>query len=112
MANMLPEEYQKVYQLNIDLLMLAREGNWDEFIRLAEIYINSVSDILRYQPQNMPEQDEKNLAMLFRHLLSNEDEIEKTLQRRLDFLKKDMSSLHVGKKCSEAYARQFTSAFH
>ena len=112
MVNTLPEKYEKVYQLNIDLLMLARQGNWDEFIQLAEIYIASVSDILKRQPQPLPEQDEKDLASLFRNLLSNEVEIERTLQARLDLLKKDMSSLHVGKKCSEAYSRQYSSAFH
>ncbi|WP_312629440.1 flagellar protein FliT [Scandinavium sp.] len=112
MANVLPLEYEKVYQLNENLLTLAKESKWDEFIELAEMYVTAVSDVLAKQPADMMEKEKENFASLLQCLVNNEVEIKKTLQKRLDFLKKDMSSLHIGKKCSEAYTRQYIAAFH
>ncbi len=112
MAKFSTADYEHIYRLNADLLTLARQGNWDAFIPLAEQYVTAVSDIIENSPAEMMAQDEERLISLFKSLLSNEDEIEQALRQRLQFLRKDMSSLHNGKKCSEAYARQFTSVRH
>lgn len=112
MAKFSTADYEHIYRLNTDLLMLARQGNWDAFIPLAEQYVTAVSDIIDNPPADMMVQDKERLIFFIKSLLSNEDEIEQALKQRLQFLRKDMSSLHNGKKCSEAYSRQYTSVRH
>ncbi|CNE63951.1 flagellar protein FliT [Yersinia mollaretii] len=112
MGNVQSEDYEDVYKLNLSLLEMAKEGKWDEFIELAEVYIITLHDIIENQPAEMMQDEKKNLSVMLTSLLENEDEITKTLKSRLDVLRKDMSSLQHGKKCSKAYSSQYTSAFH
>lgn len=112
MGNTVSEDYEDIYQLNLHLLEMVKQGNWDEFIPLAEVYITKLHDVIRHQPTDLMPDEKTNLSIILGNLIENEGEIEKTLRNRLDFLKKEMSSLHRGRKCSEAYSSQFTSAFH
>lgn len=105
-------DYEGIYQLNLDLLEMVKQEKWEEFIQMAEVYITQLHEVLANQPDDILPEEKSNLAVILGNLLENEDEIEKTLRNRLDVLKKEMSSLHRGKKGSEAYSTQFTSAFH
>ncbi|QLK63327.1 flagellar protein FliT [Enterobacteriaceae bacterium Kacie_13] len=91
---------------------MVKQGQWDEFIPLAEVYITKLHNVINNQPAELMPDEKANLSFILTNLIENEGEIEKTLRSRLDVLKKEMSSLHRGKKCSEAYSSQFTSAFH
>ncbi|HEN3278359.1 TPA: flagellar protein FliT [Yersinia enterocolitica] len=91
---------------------MVRQGKWDEFIALAEIYIISLHEVIKNQPAEMQQEEKKSLKVMLTSLLENEDEIAQTLKNRLDVLQKDISSLQIGKKCSKAYSSQYTSAFH
>jgi len=112
MGNTVSEDYEDIYQLNLHLLEMVKQGNWDEFIPLAEVYITKLHDVISHQPTDLMPDEKTNLSIILSNLIENEGEIERTLRNRLDFLKKEMSSLHRGKTCSEAYSSQFTSAFH
>lgn len=112
MGNTVSEDCEDIYQLNLHLLEMVKQGNWDEFIQLAEVYITKSNDVLSQLPTYLMPEEKTNLSLILSNLIENEDEIEKTLRNRLDFLKKEMSSLHRGRQCSEAYSSQFTSAFH
>ncbi|EPE4190305.1 MULTISPECIES: flagellar protein FliT [Yersinia] len=112
MDNSLSEDYENIYELNLNLLEMARQGKWEEFIELAEIYIVTLHDVIERQPADMMQDEKKSLKIILTNLLENEGEITKTLKNRLDVLQKEISSLHLGKKCNKAYSSQFTSAFH
>ncbi len=112
MGNTVSEDYEDIYQLNLHLLEMVKQGQWDEFIPLAEVYITKLHDVINNHPADLMPDEKASLSLILTNLIENEGEIEKTLRTRLDFLQKEMSSLHRGKKCSEAYSSQFTSAFH
>lgn len=111
MGNTVCEEYEEIYQLNLHLLEMVKQGKWEEFIQLAEVYITKLNDVISNQPEDILPDEKTSLSFILKSLIESEDEIEKTLKSRLDVLKKEMSSLHRGKKYSEAYSSQFTSAF-
>lgn len=112
MVNTLSKEYEDIYLLNLQLLEIAKQGKWEDFIPLAEVYITKLNDVMNNQPADILADDKAALSVVLNNLIESEDEIEKTLRSRLDVLKNEMSSLHRGKKYSEAYSSQFTSAFH
>ncbi|WP_235895252.1 flagellar protein FliT [Yersinia alsatica] len=112
MVNTLSEDYESIYELNLNLLDMVKQGKWEDFIELAEIYITTLHDVIEKQPLEMIQEEKKSLSVIITSLLENEDEITRILKDRLDVLRKDMSSLHHGNKCSKAYSSQYTSAFH
>lgn len=112
MVNSLSVDYEDIHKLNLNLLDMVKQGKWEEFIELAEVYISSLQNVIEKRPVEMIQEDKKNLRVIITSLIENEEEITRVLKNRLDVLRKDMSSLHRGNKCSRAYSSQYTSAFH
>jgi len=112
MTKSFTEKYQHVYQLNINLLALARQGNWDEFIAMAERYVILLSEILDQEFQCYSAEEREQIGPLLLRLTDNEAEINNTLKNRLNVLKREVSALRLGKKCSQAYSAPFSPTFH
>ncbi|WP_312239949.1 flagellar protein FliT [Pantoea sp.] len=112
MITTLSERYENIYQLNVNLLDKIRQGQWDEFIELAQVYIFQLSNLIENQHGEMAPDEKEKVAALLTRLIENEDEINKSLEKRLGVLKNELQTLNSGKKCRQAYASKFISAIH
>lgn len=112
MMKLLSENYQRIYQLNIDLLNMSKQGQWDEFIELAEDYITTLNDFISNQSVALPESEKENFSVFLQNLIANEDEITRVLKKRLEVLGKDITTLHNGRKVNQVYVSQSLASFH
>lgn len=112
MTKTFTEKYQHIYQLNMNLLTLAREGQWDSFIGMAERYIMMLSEVLDVDIQRFSPTDREDINLILQRLIDNEVEIDNTLKSRLDVIKKEITVLQRGKKCNQAYAAPFSPTSH
>jgi flagellar protein FliT len=111
MTTFVNEQYDRIYKINQNMLALAQQGKWDDFVTLAENYIITLRSALDQTPATLSSEEKEQLCGLLMALQGNEAEIKAVLEARLDFLRKDISSLHQGKKCSQAYNSQVVSPF-
>lgn len=112
MANHNPSSFDTIRQSNQDLLELTRQEKWDEFNLLAESYIMALSEFVENQAESLTAEEKAQLNEAWKKLLENEAEMFSKLNSRLNVLKKEMSSLRQGNKCSKAYSSQMLSAYH
>lgn len=108
--NTLSADFQHVYQLNIKLLEMARDEQWEHFSQTAEIYIITLQTMLERHRNELNADGKQGLKEKLSELLSNENEMTGILKRRLDVLKENMSSLGRGTRCNQAYTEVFSSA--
>lgn len=101
--------YEYVYQQNLVLLEMAKQGEWQNFIELAADYVVTLQNILDGQADNLSAFEKEQLKAILQNLIDNETIIIRALQGRLDVLRRDMSTLNLGRKCNQAYASSFTS---
>ncbi|AUX91724.1 flagellar protein FliT [Mixta gaviniae] len=111
MNKSLNKDYTALYQINQAMLMMAREGEWEGFVTLAADYIINLGVALEQIPETLSDEERAAFGSLLMTLQSNEAEISRALEARLDLLKKGMTSLRHGKKCSQAYSSQVISPF-
>ncbi|MFD1801146.1 flagellar protein FliT [Mixta tenebrionis] len=111
MSKPLNKDYNALYEINQAMLVMARQGQWDDFVTLAQEYIVNLGAMLEQVPDTLSADEKAQLSALLTTLQSNEVEISRALEARLDVLKKGISSLHNGKKCSQAYNSQVISPF-
>lgn len=104
--------FETIYSSNLDLLQLVRQEKWDEFNLLAESYIISLRDFFDNQAKDLTAEEIGKLKDMWESVLQNEAEMFSKLTGRLDVLKKEMSTLRQGNKCSKAYSSQMLSACH
>ena len=104
--------FHAIYESNLDLLELTKQEKWDEFTVLAETYIIALREFVDDQANNLTAEEKEQLNETWKVLLENEAEMFSKLNSRLTVLKKEMSSLRQGNKCSKAYSSQMLSAFH
>ncbi|HEY3590911.1 MAG TPA: flagellar protein FliT [Buttiauxella sp.] len=109
MTKTLTADYEMVYQLNLSLLEMARQGEWDGFIERAENYVVTLQKVINNYSERLTQNEQEEVHLLVKKLIENEEEITRNLQNRLDVLKTDISSLNRGKKCNQAYSSSFTS---
>ncbi|NIY48675.1 flagellar protein FliT [Cedecea colo] len=109
MTKALINDYESVYQLNLKLLEMARLGEWQRFIELAENYVIRLQQVINNHPEILTSGEQEAIRILIEKLIENEAEIIKKLKNRLGALKTDISSLNRGKKCSLAYSANFTT---
>lgn len=109
MSKVLSADYEIVYQLNLSLLEMARQGEWQGFIELAENYIVTLQKVITNHSATLTQNEQEEIRILVNKLMENEAEITNKLKNRLDILKTDIASLNRGKKCSRAYSASFTS---
>lgn len=105
----LTTEYELVYQMNLNLLEMARAGEWDGFVERAENYIITLQNVISAQPEKFREEDEEKVSLIIKKLIDNEAEISSCLQQRLDVLTADISTFNRGTKCNQAYSSNLTS---
>ncbi|QHM73220.1 flagellar protein FliT [Mixta intestinalis] len=111
MSKPLNKDYNTLYEMNQAMLVMARQGQWDDFVTLAQDYIVNLGAVLEQVPETLSADEKAQLGTLLTSLQNNEAEISRALEARLDVLKKGISSLHNGKKCSQAYTSQIISPF-
>lgn len=104
--------FETIMHSNRELLNLAREEKWDEFIDTVEDYIICLSGFIEKRRGTLNEENKQALEEALRLLQENEKEMTKRLRSRLDFLTQKMSSLQQGKKCAQAYSTQITQSLH
>ena len=111
MTTFLTEEYNNIYEINQAMLVAAQQEKWDDFITLTEHYIVNLRTTLDQVPEMLSGEEKEQLYGLLMTLQGNEMEINRALEARLDVLRKGISSLQQGKKCSQAYTSQIISPF-
>lgn len=112
MANKNHPSFDAIYKSNLDLLELTKQEKWDEFTVLAESYIIALQYFVEGNGKNLTPEDKEQLKEVWNVLLENEQQMVSKLNSRLEVLKKQMSSLRQGNKCSKAYSSQMLSAYH
>lgn len=111
MTTFLTEEYNSIYKINQAMLVMAQEGEWEGFVTMAERYIVTLRATLENLPDTLSGEEKESFFSLLTILQSNEEEINRALEGRMDVLKKEISSLHQSKKGNKAYISQISSLF-
>jgi flagellar protein FliT len=109
MAKTISDCIDDIYHKNLNLLEMVREERWDDFVGLAEQYVLTLQEVFARHPEEFAEQDKDMLRTLIPSLQDNEKEMTERLRTRMVSLRKDMSALHHGNKCSQLYSSQFLS---
>ncbi|MDR7343772.1 flagellar protein FliT [Pantoea alhagi] len=111
MTTFLTEEYNEIYKLNQTMLTMAQQGEWDNFVIMTERYIMSLQAVLEQVPDTLSTDEKEQFYRLLITLQSNEEEINRALEGRMIFLRKEISSLHQSNKGNKAYLTQIGSPF-
>ncbi|YCH30597.1 flagellar protein FliT [Erwinia sp. D4-22] len=111
MTTFLTEEYNNIYKMNQSMLVMAQQGEWENFVTMAERYIVTLRVALDKLPDMLSIEEKESFFSLLITLQSNEEEINRALEGRMSVLKKEISSLHQSKKGNKAYISQITSLF-
>lgn len=101
--------YENIYQQNLVLLEMAKQGEWQSFIELAADYIVTLQDAITGHSYDLCSDEKEQLKYYLQRMMDNEDIIMNAMKGRLDVLRRDMSALNLGKKCNQAYSSNFTS---
>lgn len=112
MANAVSEVYNEIYQLNFNLLEMAQQGKWKEFIALAEIYVIKLHEVISTHDSSVQADEHSDFRIMFNNLIENETKIEQKIKNRLADLKTEMSTLNRSKKCNAVYSLGSINAFH
>lgn len=111
MSIFLTEEYNNIYKINQAMLDMAQQGKWEDFVILAERYVVNLRTVLEQLPETLSSEEKEQIGHWLTTLQSNEAEINRALEARLDILKKNISTLHQAKQGNKAYLTQITSFF-
>ncbi|MGD8107202.1 flagellar protein FliT [Pantoea sp. FN0302] len=111
MATFLIEEHNNIYKMNQAMLVMAQQGEWGNFVTMAERYIITLRAVLEQVPDTLSSDEKEQFYNFLITLQSNEEEINRALEGRMALLKKEMSSLHQSKKGNKAYLAQVISPF-
>lgn len=112
MAETISVYYHELYAINLELLEMVRQEQWDDFIDLAENYIVRMQELSEHMPSDMTESEKEDMKGILRQLMDNEVEISQKLRLRLNTLQTNISSLHRGAKCTQLYSLQQLASFH
>ena len=111
MTTFLTEEYNNIYKINQAMLVMAQQGEWEDFVTMAERYIVTLRAALERVPDTLSSEEKDRLCQFLIKLQSNEEKINRALEGRMSVLKKEISSLHQTKKGNKAYISQIISPF-
>lgn len=109
MANFIFDRFEDIYQKNLILLDMIRNERWEDFVSMAEQYVLTLQEVFDLTPSELVEGEKEILQKIILKMQDNEREMTGRLKNRLSNLKKDMSALHHGNKCSQLYSTQFLS---
>lgn len=112
MVETMPEFITELYEMNLALHAMTVKEEWDEFIELASLYVMRKHDLADNCASTLSVTEKENLQNILKLMVDNEAEISRNLQSRLNTLKKNLSSLHHGAKCSQLYSLQQVSSVH
>lgn len=88
MNKLINKDYAAIYQINQTMLLMARQGEWDDFVTLAENYVVTLGAALEQIPETLSEEEKMEIGSLLMALQNNEAEINCALEARLDTLRK------------------------
>jgi len=106
-APQLYTSYQQLLEKSHVMLRLATEGLWEELIATEMDYVSAVQNITQLTQQTGPSPViQEQLRPLLRLILSNESEVKRLLQARMDELAKLVGQSSIQKSVLNAYSRQ------
>ncbi|QWA13963.1 flagellar protein FliT [Sodalis ligni] len=82
--------YQQILVLSENMLLMARQSEWDTLVYIEEKYVHAVakiSELNASQENSLPGVIQDKIALLLRQLLKNETEVNELLQARLNQLR-------------------------
>jgi len=82
--------YQHIIALSENMLLVARQSEWDALVYIEEKYVQAVAKIAELNAaveQPLPALLQENITLLLRKLLDNESEVNQLLQARMAELK-------------------------
>lgn len=109
MDKTISENYEDIYQQNLALLEMARQGEWQSFIDLTSVYIASIQGVIAMQSDELCAHEKDKMKIILQRIMDNETIIVQEMNMRLNVLRQGMSALNVGSKCNQAYTTSFTS---
>jgi|SRR5476651_914460 len=78
--------YQHIIALSENMLLMARQSEWDALVYIEEKYVQAVAKIAELNAtveQPLSVQVEEKITLLLRRLLDNESEVNQLLQARM-----------------------------
>ncbi len=81
--------YQHIIALSENMLLMARQSEWDALVYIEEKYVQAVAKIAELNnivEQPLSAQVQEKISSLLRQLLDNESEVNKLLQARMSEL--------------------------
>ncbi|TKI08363.1 flagella biosynthesis regulatory protein FliT [Martelella alba] len=84
------DHYQQILALSENMLMMARESEWDTLVYIEEKYVQAVAKITELnnsQDNALPTVIQEKISLVLRQLLKNESEVNRLLQARLNQLR-------------------------
>lgn len=103
----LTSHYHGLIALSQQMLLLARAGEWDELIQHEMRYVSSVQELAQSTAASVPSmQEQAQLRPLLQQLLTNEDEIKRLLQGRMQELSSMVAQHSRQKSVLNAYGQQ------
>ncbi|MCT4702185.1 flagella biosynthesis regulatory protein FliT [Enterobacteriaceae bacterium H20N1] len=99
--------YQQLLEQSKVMLRNAREGLWDELIASEMDYVNAVHELTQLMRDIKPStQLQEQLRPMLRTILSNESEVKRLLQARMDELAKLVGQSSIQQSVLSAYGKQ------
>ncbi|MDU2939964.1 flagella biosynthesis regulatory protein FliT [Superficieibacter sp. 1612_C1] len=106
-APQLYTSYQQLLEQSNVMLRLATEGLWEELIATEMDYVSAVQKLAQLTQQVAPSAvTQEQLRPLLRVILSNESEVKRLLQIRMDELAKLVGQSSIQKSVLTAYSKQ------
>ena len=84
------DHYQQILALSENMLLMARQSEWDTLVYIEEKYVQAVakiSELNNTQDNILPVVIQEKIALVLRQLLKNESEVNQLLQARLNQLR-------------------------
>ena len=98
--------YQQILLLSENMLLMARQSEWDNLVYIEEKYVHAVAkiselNVKQEDPLSGATQDE--MTLILRQLLDNEKEINQLLQARLNQLRNLIGQSNRQQKINSTY---------
>ncbi|NDL62596.1 flagellar protein FliT [Acerihabitans arboris] len=98
--------YQQILTLSENMLLMARQSEWDTLIYIEEKYVHAVAKIAELnagQVTTLPIVIQDKITTILQHLLQNENEVNQLLQARLNQLRDLISQSNRQQSINSTY---------
>lgn len=100
------DHYQQILALSENMLLMARQSEWDTLIYIEEKYVHAVAKIAELnagQVTALPAEIQDKISSILQVLLNNENEVNQLLQARLDQLRELIGQSNRQQSVNSAY---------